>query len=480
MRFQARLEAGAGDRWIPLFLALVLSVVLSFLALGRLDGGGAGTDLAGYTQAVWLLSQGTMPEASLFGDGVHLLALHWSFITYPLAGLARFEDTARVLVVSQAVALGLGIIPLWRLARRVANVRIGAAVALALAYSLHPAVHELALNDFHPEALAVPGLLSMAYLGATQRWVGYWASVAFVLACRADLGLAVALWGFLLLSEGRRRMGLLTIGVGTSWSLGLLLVVQPLLSGPRVRQYGTYGDSLGEAVFEMVTHPLDLVQDLTSAENVALLVGLLAPVIFLPLLSLRHLLPALPLGAIYLVTASDTTAFSERYSLLVAFVFIASTVALARMGDMGVDRVFVDPRILLSVVAASALLYISASPASPYERPWNWSDRSDTDLAIAEAAALLTPDDAVRASPSAAVALAERPWLELLDTTQQPQVLPAVFAVRSVLVVENDLPELSDEERAVQRETFGSAMADQGYELRFIDEDDGVLLYYRP
>ncbi len=83
IRFQARLEAGAGDRWIPLFLALVLSLVLSLLAIARLDGGGGGTDLAGYTQAVWLLSQGKVPEASLFGDGVHLLALHWSFITLP-------------------------------------------------------------------------------------------------------------------------------------------------------------------------------------------------------------------------------------------------------------------------------------------------------------------------------------------------------------------------------------------------------------
>ncbi len=480
VRLQARLEAGTGDRWIPLIAALVLSIVLASLSLARLDGINAGTDLAGYTQALWLLGEGKLPQASLFGDGVHLLGVHWSFIVYPLAVPATLAPAATVLVVAQSIALGLGVVPLWRLARRVANLRIGASAALVVAYSFYPAVHELALDDFHPEAFAVPGLIAMAYLGSVQNWIGYWACVVFVLACRADLGLAVGLWGFVLLSEGKRRPGLWTIGVGFSWALGLLLVLQPVLSGSVVRQYGTYGDSLGEAIIQMVSHPLDLLGDLTSQTNVGLLVGLLAPVIFLPLLSLRHLAPALPLGALYLVTADESAAFSERYGLLTAFVFIASTFALARLGQMGVDRVFVDVRLLFSLVAAAILLFINGSPSSPYNEPWEWSELGATDQAITEAVAMLSSQDAVRTTPSAVVPLAERDWLHILDTSQQPQILSAVYQVRSVLIVERDLPSLPEDERILQRESFDAGMRSQGFDLIFSKVDEGVLLYYRP
>ncbi|MEZ5228452.1 MAG: DUF2079 domain-containing protein [Acidimicrobiales bacterium] len=115
VRLQARLEAGTGDRWIPPVVALLLSAVLTSLSVARVRGVDAGIDLAGYAQALWLLGEGKLPQASLFGDGVHLLGVHWSFVVYPLALPAKLASTATVLVVAQSIALGLGVIPLWRL-----------------------------------------------------------------------------------------------------------------------------------------------------------------------------------------------------------------------------------------------------------------------------------------------------------------------------------------------------------------------------
>ena len=319
VQFQARLEAGTGDRWIPLLIAVTLGLVLSLVSLARLGSFDGGADLAAYTQAVWLLGEGYQPEASLLGDDVHLLELHWSFILYPVAGLGLVFPTAKALVVTQAVALGLAVFPLWRLARRVANLRIAAATALVLAYALHPATHRLATDDFHPEVLAIPAILALAYFGASKRWFGYWICVAIVLACRADLGLAVGLWGFVLLGDGERRAGLWTLGVGLVWSLGLLLVLQPLVGEAVVTggQYGTYGDSLGEVVLTGIRNPVDLVLDLTSRPNMVLIVSLFSPVLFLPLQSIRHLLPAVPLTGLFLIAESQGTgAFAERTSLL--------------------------------------------------------------------------------------------------------------------------------------------------------------------
>lgn len=480
VRLQSRLEAGSGDRWIPFVIAAVLSTVLAAMSLARYRSLDTGLDLAGYSQAAWLISESFRPEASLFGDGVHVLEVHWSFVLYPLSALRFLGPLPETLLVVQSLFLGAAVVPLWRLARRVCKLRFGAAVALVLAYAIHPGLHALAINDFHPEALAIPGLFGLAYFAASRRWVWFWLTVAFVLCCRADLGLVVAAWGLLMVSDGVRRPGLWTAGVGAVWALGLLLVAQPVFGQTTGQQYGRYGNTLGEVLTGAVTDPGRFLGDLVDRSNVAVLVGLLAPVVFLPLLSLRHFLPAVPLGAIYLVTTVDDSSFSARTSMLLAFVFVSSAFALRRLGTMGVDRVFIEVRLLATVVAASVLSFIAASPTAPYERPWEWDERSATDEAVLEAVASLDPDDAVRASPSALAHLAERPWVHLLDPDQQPQVAVAVFRVRAVLIDERFLPELDVADRESQRDSFRAAMTQQGFEVRVDRPAEGVFLFYRP
>ncbi len=479
IRYQARLEAGAGDRGIPLIIGTILTLVLARSSLAKIEGLQAGRDLAGYSQAIWLLAQGNTPEASMFGDNVHVLELHWSFILYPLSALAQLFDSARSLVIVQAIALGLGVPALWSLARRVTKLRIGAATALVTAYALHPVTHALATNDFHPEVLAVPALIGIALFGARKRWLWYWGCVIVVLACRADLGLAVALWGFVLLGDGERRAGLWTLGIGSVWSLGILLVVQPIVTDAVVTggQYGTYGDSLGEAGLTGLRHPIMLLSDLLAQDNVALMVGLLAPVIFLPLLSMRHFLPAVPLGALYFITdVQNSGAFAERSALLLAFVFIAATHAFHRLGEMGVTRVFVDARVLTTVVIAAGLLSVSQSPLSPYQKPWEWDEVDPTDQAILDAVSSLDEDVAIRSSTSGLTVLSERYWLYPLDGSRAPSPIFDLVNVRALLIVDRDVVEVSPEDR----DKMIARLAVSGYELQVDDRINGVSLFYRP
>jgi uncharacterized membrane protein len=480
VQVQARLEAGSGDRWIPTTATLLLGGALMAVALARVESYGTGVDLGGYSQTIWLLGRGYRPEASLLGADVHVLELHWSFILYPLAVLGRAFDPPRLLVATQAVALALAVPPLWLLARRVASLRIGAATALVLAYGLHPATHELGTSEFHPEAMAVPALLGMAYFGATKRWILYWLCIALALACRADLGLAVALWGFVALGNRERSVGVWTLGVGLAWSLGLLLVVQPLISDGGVvpGTFGTDGTTLGEVVLSSLRDPLQTVQDLLSEDNIELIVSLLAPLIFLPLLSMRYLAPALPLAVLYLIAdIPPDQALAERSAMLLAFMMIAATYALNRLGNMGVDRVFLDARILSTLVAGAVLLYVSTSPISPYARPWTWDERDGTDLAVAEAVALLGDEVPVRASPSALAALSQRPWVFALDPGREPSAAQAGFPnfTRAMLVVDREIPERT----ASDRQEFDRAMELQGYEVMFVNVEAGVTLYAR-
>jgi hypothetical protein len=185
-----------------------------------------------------------------------------------------------------------------------------------------------------------------------------------------------------------------------------------------------------------------------------------------------------PLAGLFLIADSPSSgAFAERNALLLAFMFIAAPYALNRLGDMGVSRVFIDVRILATLTAAATLAFISSSPISLYDKPWEWGDPDPVEQAIIAAAAQLPPEVAVRASPSALPVLAERPWLYPLQTNREPSVQFDAFDVRAVLVVDDDLPLRTDARRIdfIERmEALG------GFQLIVDDEENGVSLFYRP
>ncbi len=480
VRFQARLEAGPGDRWIPLLIGAGIAVFTIWAAIGRIEGLETDVDLAGYSQTLWLLTQGNVPRPSLFGSDVHLLELRWSFVMYPLGLVATVISPPRLLAVSQGLALGLTVFPLWRLAREVAKLRIGAASSLCLAYALHPATHRIVVEDFHPVALAIPAIIGAAYFGATKRWAWYWICIVFALLCRADLGLALGFWGFVLLGDGERRAGLWTMGVGFIWSLGLLLVAQPLIGQAAIpdTRSGYKGQMLGDVSLTSLRDPVTALQTLVTQDNLLLVIALLTPVIFLPLLSLRHLLPAVPLAGLLLLSGGLESSFAERSSMLLAFVMIAAVYALNRLGNMGVDRVFLDVRLLTTLASAAVLLFVASSPTSPYERPWTWAERDSVDRAVVRAVNLVDDDVPIRASPSALVLLSERPWLYALAEDRPPSAVNMGFPdfIRAVLVVEREIPARTEEERL----QFQEGMIDlQGFQLRYEDRADGVALYVR-
>ncbi len=477
-RYQARFEAGTGERWIPLILGLALGLTLTWLALARLFALDADPLLAGYSQGVWLIANGYRPEATLF-RGIHMLQINWAFVLYPLAVFERWFSAATFLVVIQALALGSAVAPIAFLARRVARLRLGATTVILGAYALHPATHELALDGFHPESLAVPSICAMAYFTARKSWKWYWVCIAFTLLCRADIGFAIALWGFILLGAGERRRGLATLGVGSAWALGLLLVVQPLAGEAVIAagQYGTYGDSLGEALVRIFTQPVDFITDLFTRGNVDQLAGLLAPVLFLPLLTPRYLLPAVPLTALYLVVeGSPAAAATSPDAVFLAFMMVSLVYALRSLGEVGVDRVFVDGGLLAALAAGSFLLYLTLSPASLYERPWDWRQRDATDRAILAATARVDEQTAIRVSPSALPAVAERRFVRALPTDQSPSLAVFNADAQAVLVVEREIPE----QTAEQRTAFDEQMRLFGYELWVDDPGNGVWLYFRP
>ena len=116
-------------------------------------------DLGNMVQAVWSTAHGhPLRMTNLHGDQISRLAAHVDPILVLFAPLWWIWPSPNMLLVVQAALIGLGALPIFLLARKhLASARVG--VGFALAYLLYPATGWLALNEFHPVALATPLLL---------------------------------------------------------------------------------------------------------------------------------------------------------------------------------------------------------------------------------------------------------------------------------------------------------------------------------
>ena len=135
MRWQARLESDWADRFLPWIGAGLLALIFFVLAEAKVRAGEASPTLAAAAQGAWLIAHFKAPHLTL--TDTHLLAQHLPLGFYPVGWLTRFLPTVETLLVLQAVSLGVGVVPLWRLARDVASLRTGAAVALTIAKARH-------------------------------------------------------------------------------------------------------------------------------------------------------------------------------------------------------------------------------------------------------------------------------------------------------------------------------------------------------
>ena len=168
LRWQARVDAPAVDRSLPWVVSSILGLTLVLLALARHQDLGVGAQLGHYLQAVHLMAAGRPPVVSELGVDVFAIQASWLF--WPVSWLARVFPPAETMLAVQSLALALGVVPLWRIARGPANLRSGAAGALVVAYALHPSIHNLNLSGFHPEALALPALMAAYLAGHRGRW----------------------------------------------------------------------------------------------------------------------------------------------------------------------------------------------------------------------------------------------------------------------------------------------------------------------
>ena len=339
-------------------------------------------DLSYFDQPMWNTLHGHFMERTLQDRQAPRMTDHFEPILVPLSALFLIWDDVRVLLILQAVALALGALPVYWVARaafsRVWGPEARApdrpyvptaewlALAFALVYLLFPAQQAANLADFHADPLLVAPLLFAFWFASQRRFVWMWVWAILALAAKENLPTVTFMLGlFLVLGDEELRSalskrrgdergkpqpvlrrawvhGVVLMGVSLAW----LYIAMFQIVGPAARQfYGTAGpvylsSRFGEPAGGTMGLLRDLISRVGEAPRVAYLAGLFASVGWLALLAPEYLLLGLPVLVANLIsTYPGQYSGEQHYSAPLAPVFtLAAIYGAQRLGGWASRR----------------------------------------------------------------------------------------------------------------------------------------------
>ncbi|MCC5638904.1 DUF2079 domain-containing protein [Nostoc sp. CHAB 5844] len=367
-------------------------------------------DLGMFDQGVYLISQGKTPISSF--TNYHILGDHAAWIWYPLALLYKIYPSVYWLFAVQAIALALGALPTWHLARQ-AKLNESQALTIAAAYLLYPLIFNVNLFDFHPEVIAVPALLGAVLAVRNQQLGWFCLSILSVLGCKAVLALTVIGLGVWLLLFERRLYGAIAIMSGVVWYAIANKIIIPLIGGDAASidrylfRYKYLGNSFPELINNLFFQPKLVLPKLFSWDNLAYLILLLIPIIWgISWQGIKPLIGAFPCVMLNLLADYQSQKdLIHQYSVPALPFLILSVIVSLSLGK----GLLQNKRI---IILWSMVVFLSLAKFTYFGNQYLQS--LDTWQATRNAIAQIQPDKSVLTTDEIAPHLTHRPLIKLI------------------------------------------------------------------
>ena len=395
-----RLRQSIGAPELALIVVLsTWSSVFIFLPQLRYDRYGTfGFDLGIYDQGVWLLSRFRDPFVTI--RGLELFGHHANLVLILLAPFYWVGAGPIFLLTVQVLAQASGGIALYLLGRDLLQSK-WAGVGIATAYYLNPTGQWLTWEFFHPDAVAIGPLLFAYWAARSKRWLIFWVSFGFALACKEDAALSLAVLGLMLIFRSERRRGMLVTAMSTGWFFFATRALIPFENGVGPFYdtfFGTLGNSPTAVVFNSLRHPSETWHLASAGDAKAWYWKMWAPWALTPLLDLRVLAYAAPMIFIDALSSFPYTRdYQFHYSALVLVGSAAATVeAIAWISRRSKDEITTRNALVIVVVVCALLcsIFWGASPIARQYHSGIWPLQPDPRAAA--------KDEAIRRLPAQA------------------------------------------------------------------------------
>jgi uncharacterized membrane protein len=431
-------------------------------------------DLGNMVQAVWSTAHGhPLQITGLRGDQISRLGAHFDPILAAFAPLWLAWPSPDMMLVAQAVAVAVGALPVFWLARKhLGSDRV--ALGFALAYLIYPPTQWLTLNEFHPVALACPLLLYAIWFLDEGRLVPFAACAIVAATTKEEIALVVAGLGiWYALTHGRRWTGAAVAVAGVAVALIAIEVVIPHFNRAGTSsfftRYSEVGSTPGGIVHTALTDPWKIVTTAATGRGLGYLAQLALPLALLVVLAPLALIAAVPELAVNLLSAATTqTSIRFHYTAGLIPVLIAAAVFGAKRLP---PRIPVATIVVVTALAANYLL--GPAPLWRYfpggeQHQARAADVSEHDRIAARALRLIPPHAVVSATNSLGAHLSARrrvlsfPYLQDAQWAAADETAPG-YADR-----------LAPLPTAVQLSWLR-----RNPEWRLVFERDGILIFHR-
>jgi len=380
-------------------LVLLYILTFSFLTVRHHSNFGTyGFDLGIFDQGIWLLSQFKEPFITV--RGLHLFGDHLSLILILIAPLYWIWDDVRLLLVLQTIFLAAGAIPVFLIAKeRLKNSLLS--LALASSYLLYPALQWLNRDHFHPETIATPCLLFAFYFAMKRRYLPFAILAVLAALAKEDVSLILIMLGIYIAVTYNPRVGIATSILSLAYfAVGMRLVLPHFNEAGffYINNYAHLGSTLGEIISNSLTNPGLVLSIILEERKLIYLLQLLAPIAFLPLVSIEVFLIALPALFSNLVSRQgymDTIHFHYT-ATIIPFVYVASILAIEKFGLRQKGKLLAAGVII--VAAISTNYFLSPSPISQNFNQGYWNNTNERRGAIESALSSVPKDAGVSAA----------------------------------------------------------------------------------
>jgi len=432
-------------------------------------------DLGNMVQTVWSTAHGHfLRMTDLHGDQISRLAAHVDPILVLYAPLWWIWPSPQLLLVTQAVVVALGAVPVFLLARKhLGSGRAG--LGFAIAYLLYPATGWLTLNEFHPVALATTFLLFAFWYLDEDRLLPFALFAIAAAACKEEIPLVVAGFGIWYgLTRRRWVVGGVIAALGGLWAaIAIGVVIPHYNAGAESDFYGRYsevGGSAGGIVKTAITHPLRIAEAAFSSRDLHYLLQLVAPLAGLCLLAPLVLIAALPELALNLLSSTTTqTSIHFHYTAgLIPPLVIAAIFGAKRIGRRAVP-------ITMLVVLAAVVGNYRLGPIPGWRHVPGGQQFQATAGRVTDHDRVA--DRALKLIPSSAVVSATNTLGGHLSA--RPRVLSFPFLQDATWIAADETqPGYADRYAPLPTAIQLSALR-RNPEWRLVFEQDGILIFHR-
>jgi uncharacterized membrane protein len=428
-------------------------------------------DLGNMVQAVWSTAHGhPLQMTNLQGEQVSRLGSHVDPLLAAFAPAWWIWPRPEVLLTVQAIAVALGALPVFWLARKHLHSET-AALGFALAYLLYPPIQWATLSEFHPVVLSCPLLLFAIWYLDEDRLVPFAVFAVVAALGKEEIGLVIAAAGLWYgVSHRRLRAGAVIAVLGVAATVIAVDVVVPHFHegpSPFLGRYRAVGGTPGGVLTNLVTDPGVVLGKAFDARGIRYLLALVLPLAGLSLLAPLALVIAVPEIALNLLSSVTTQQSVEQHyaagatpGLVVAAVFGAVRLARHRQ----------PAAVVASVAVAAGLVANLDLGALP------WKHR------VRELVSVSAHDDAARRVlarvPAGAGVSATNTLGAHLSARRRILSFPRTDGV-DWIAVDATRPSILD--RASPGEDGDRAVAAlrRDRRWRLVASDDGVLLFVR-